>query len=380
MQYTGMTEMFGVIGELFNKGFKPIANKFEHKVTHSGDNIVHFWTKSNRPLKILGFMTGSFCIVSGSMVIHRKLQLNESIIPEIKPLAGTYFQNEYNTTILPRLQQAIDTAFKYAQNGNISLLDPHLDTIAEIVIEYPQFKKFVKYNKPLEFPINTYFNGKNNQLITQNEPIENTENESDSKPILLQSQTQSSDTATMILSMNEKELKNALLENTNLKNDMIKFENQLDYIRHLCVIKRCEKIYFRAIRYAQKGNVEKCAGLLAELWEHVCKYDVGAIIIANKDDKKYKLEEDDLLSVMKLCHRNYVQYLINSAKQIGDKVDRKGMKNDMIVDANRKLLTMVWKNLENARLYAEKYNVFEQDVKNELKNVWKQKETELKIN
>merc|ERR1712228_88418 len=301
------------------------------------------------------------------MGINRRIQQN-SLNPSS---ASAYFSNEYNQSILPRLQQAINTAFKYAENGNISLLDPHLDTIAEIVIEYPQFKSFVKYNKTMQFPINTYFDAQNGGLpIIEQSNQQNTDNDNE-QHIMLQSEY--SDTASMILSMNESELRK-LDETKNESSEMIEFENQLDYIRHVCVIRRCEKLYFRAIRHSQKGNVAECAQILAELWEYVCCYEMP-IIIKNDNGQMHKMQEDDLLIIMKLCHRNYAQYLIDSAKNIGDKVDRNGINKMMINDMNKKLLNMVWKNLENARIYAEKYNVLN-DIKDELKTAWQLKQTQ----
>ena len=179
MQYTGMTEMFGFVGEMFNRAFKPAANKFEHAAYHTGDRIVHFWTKQNRPLKILGVMGGSFVIVAG-IVINRRIQQNYMALNPSS--ANAYFANEYNQTILPRLQQAVNTAFKYAENGNISLLDPHLDTIAEIVIQYPQFKPFVKYEQSMQFPMDTYFDGQNGGLPIVESNANNTKQHENESP------------------------------------------------------------------------------------------------------------------------------------------------------------------------------------------------------
>ena len=94
-------------------------------------------------------------MTAGALVSNRKMQ-NGSLIP-----SESWVGEQYKGDILPRLQQAVDTAFKYAQNGNISLLDPHLDTIAEIVIQYPQFRYFVKYKEALKFPKSTYFDATN---------------------------------------------------------------------------------------------------------------------------------------------------------------------------------------------------------------------------
>merc|ERR1712087_1052973 len=137
----------------------------------------------------------------------------------------------------------------------------------------------------------------------------------------------------------------------------MQFENQLDYIRHLCVIRRCEKIYHRAIRHAQKGNVQECSQILAEVWEYVDGYEYP-LIIADGNGKRFELKEEDLQNVMRLCHRNYAGYLIDCARHIGESVDRRHMNKNKLQDINRQLLSMVWKNLENARVYAEKYNVF----------------------
>merc|ERR1712032_1575583 len=155
---------------------------------------------------------------------------------------------------------------------------------------------------------------------------------------------------------------------------MIRFENQLDFIRHVAVIRRCEKLYFRAIRYAQKGNVQECSQILAELWEYVCCYEMP-IIIAFDDKKNRRLQEEDLLAVMKNCHRNYAKYLIKSANDIGDKLDRNGINKMMMDDVNKKLLAMVRKNLENARVYAEKYGVL-QGIDHELKTTWEHKQAQ----
>eukprot|EP01083_Nonionella_stella_P273259 926896_1 len=369
MQYTGMTEMFGFVGEMFNAGFKPVARSFERTVHNRGDGVVRFMTKSNRPLKILGFMTGSFVIAAGGIVINRKLQM-EQIIPPVSP-----FSNEYKTQILPRLQQALDTAFKYAQNGNIALLDPQLESIAEIVIEYPQFKRFVKYTQSMTFPKDTYFDAQHGGLPVQhieNKTSNNDDEKSDtSQVIVVQSE---SDTVSMLLSMDQQELQKEILKSMDKASQgVITFENQLDYIRHLCVIRRCEKIYQRGMRHAQKGNVQQCADVLAELWEYVCAYEVGPIIIGDGEGNTYKLTEEDLYRVMRSCHSNYVQYLINCAKTIGNHIDRKGLKKERETDMHRSLMGMVWKNLENARLYAEKYNIFDDEFKNEVKQVWKQK-------
>ena len=73
---------------------------------------------------------------------------------------------------------------------------------------------------------------------------------------------------------------------------------------------------------------------------------------------------------MKVCHRNYAKYLIDSAKDIGDKVDRKRVNKMMQNDMNKKLLN-------NARIYAEKYNVLD-DIKNELQTAWRQKQTQFR--
>ena len=190
-----------------------------------------------------------------------------------------------------------------------------------------------------------------------------------------------SDTASMILSMNEKELKKQLKVSSDArtKNKMIQFENQLDYIRHVCVIRRCEKLYFRAIRHAQKGNVQECGQILAELWEYVCNYEMPIIIADGEGTHHHRMQEEDLYAIMKVCHRNYAQYLINTAKDIGDKVDRRGINKMMIADMNKKLLNMVWKNLENARIYAEKYDVL-QEIERELKTTWQAKQTQLQFN
>jgi len=111
----------------------------------------------------------------------------------------------------------------------------------------------------------------------------------------------------------------------------------------------------------------------AELWEYVCCYEMPIIIAF--DDKNRRLQEEDLLAVMKNCHRNYAKYLIKSANDIGDKLDRNGINKMMMDDVNKKLLAMVRKNLENARVYAEKYDVL-QGIDHELKTTWEHKQAQ----
>ena len=192
--------------------------------------------------------------------------------------------------------------------------------------------------------------------------------------------TANPDTASMILSMDSKELEQELLKNLKELNGerVIKFENQLDYIRHVCVVRRCEKIYFRGMRHAEKGNVQECAEILAELWEYVCNYEMP-VIIANEDGVKHRLQENDLMDVMRICHKQYARYLINAASRIGDEVDKNDINKLMEKNMNKTLLNLVYKNLEKARIYAEKYNVFGDDVKSELQGVWKTKEAEFRL-
>ena len=193
MQYTGVTEMFGFVGELFNKGFTGPAKKFSKKVNYSGDNIVNFWTKSNRPIKLLGFMGGSFILVSGGAIINRKMRTSQ-IIPPVIENRNLHDPN----AIYPRLQTGLSTAYRYALNGNIKLLDNELDAIAEIVIQYPEFKKFVKYKQPLQFSAGTYIDGHENKQIknkkeiindTENKEENETEESSETESIILKSQS-----------------------------------------------------------------------------------------------------------------------------------------------------------------------------------------------
>ena len=180
-----------------------------------------------------------------------------------------------------------------------------------------------------------------------------------------------------VLSTNPDELEQEMKRTPDGQEESVQFENQLDYIRHLCVIRRCEKIYFRAIRHAQKGNVQECSQILAEVWEYVDGYDLP-LIIQDDGGKTMKLVEEDLVNVMRLCHRNYAQYLIDCAKRIGESVDRRHLRQTKIGDVNKQLLSMIWKNLENARIYAQKYNVFDDEVQNQLQSVWQQKQNTLK--
>lgn len=179
-----------------------------------------------------------------------------------------------------------------------------------------------------------------------------------------------------VLSTNAEELQVEMVRIAESHGASVHFENQLDYIRHLCVIRRCEKVYFRAIRHAQKGNVQECSQILAEIWEYVDGYGYP-LIIEGEGGNRLQLKEEDLVNVMRLCHRNYAGYLIDCAKRIGDSVDRRQMNGAKMHDVNKQLLSMVWKNLENARIYAEKYNVSDDDVQLELRGVWEHKQAAL---
>ena len=180
-----------------------------------------------------------------------------------------------------------------------------------------------------------------------------------------------------VLSTNPDELEQEMKRTPDGVEGSVQFENQLDYIRHLCVIRRCEKIYFRAIRHAQKGNVQECSQILAEVWEYVHGYELPLLIQQDEESSPIELTEEDLNDVMRLCHRNYAQYLIDCAKRIGESVDRRNLNQRKIGDVNQQLLSMVWKNLENARIYAEKYNVLDGEVQNELQSVWQNKQDTL---
>ena len=174
----------------------------------------------------------------------------------------------------------------------------------------------------------------------------------------------------LILSMDKQDLH-------QMNEKVLRFENQLDYIRHVGVIRRCEKLYGRATRHAQKGNVKQCAQILAELWEYVNNYTMP-VTIQNENGQQYELEADDLTNTMKLCHTQYAKYLINAAKRIGEQVDRTDINELKMKEINKRLLNMVQSNLEKAKVYAEKYRVFE-DVSNELQTVWTAKKAEFPI-
>jgi len=371
--------MFGFVGEMFSNGFKKTANRAERFTHYRGDRIVQFWTKNNRPLKMLGFMTGSFVVYASAVSIRRKFD-NESIT-SLSSQSDAWLAREYQQTVGPRLQQAIETAFFYAQNGNISLLDPHLDVIAEIIIENPAYKKFIKYDQPMRFAMDTYFDVEHGGMTDDDNSSGDVLSVSTSKSekVAPQSESQSNTESTVKLSMDSKDLqKQQLVQKVDEQGNVreIEFSNQLDYIRHLCVVRRCEKVYHRALRHAQKGNVTQCAQILAELWEYAENYDYPVMIADlahHKHDQPWRLTPNELHAIMRLCHSQYAKYLIEAGQRVGEKVDLQGMNKMRMDEVNQKLLHLVHDNLEKARVYAEKFGVLNEDIQMLLNKVWMEK-------
>lgn len=184
---------------------------------------------------------------------------------------------------------------------------------------------------------------------------------------------------------------------------LLHFRNQIEYINYIGVSQRCNMLFNRAKRQSKRGNVVDCAALLAQLWEmvdshdrslyvpfyqknddneQVESFDIRNPIILNSDNngsinnrKMVELTTNELLLIMRDAHLGYVNYLVNETRNIGNRDQDKILLRRNKEIADKRLLTLVYQNIENIKHYAKRYSIYDETIKQQLKDIWAQKES-----
>ena len=206
--------------------------------------------------------------------------------------------------------------------------------------------------------------------------------------------------------------------------EILSFRHQIDYINYIGLTQRCNTLFNRAQRKARNGDVVDAAAVLAELWEvlhqsrqsifvpfdsvmesNVVNNEIGYNSSnnpmfnqfeanksnqtrrkvatmgkfaneKNKDSKMIELTDYELLKIMRNAHLGYINYLITETRNVGKRAEDKIVYLKYQTSANKRFLTMVYQNIENTKNYAKKYQLYDDKLKKELKQLWNQKESE----